>query len=206
MKRTMIAFLGIAPLAVPCGLAHAAERHLFYIHGCCIDKVGSGAYEDIAKSLVASGFRVTFDARRDDSDAEVRAYASKVAEQVKALLAGGTAPGDITVSGFSLGSVTAMHTAIQVSHPGVNYVLLAGCPGAGARRFDIDYAKVQGRVLSIVDTGDDRFGSCKGKLPESALRREVVLDSGKGHSVFRYSDDASMKLWKEPLEAWTRGQ
>jgi pimeloyl-ACP methyl ester carboxylesterase len=206
MKAAIAAFLGTAALAGQPGIAQAAERHLFYVHGCCIEKVGSAAYEDIVKDLRASGFRVTFDVRRDDGDSEVKAYASKIAEQVKALLSGGAAPEDITVAGYSLGSVTAMHAASQVADPRVNYVLLAGCPGPGARRFDIDYAKVQGRVLSITDSGDDRFGSCKGKLPESALRKEIVLDSGKGHAVFRQSDDGSVRLWKEPLEAWASGR
>lgn len=206
MKGRIAAFLGIAAIVGATGVAQAADRHLFYVHGCCIGQVGSAGYEEIVKDLQSSGFKVRFDLRTDDSDAEVKAYASRIAQQVKALLAGGAAPEDITVSGYSLGSVTAMEAAIRVANPKVNYVLLAGCPGPRARRFDIDYAKVQGRILSITDSGDDRFGSCKGKLPESALQREIVLDSGKGHPLFRLPDEGSVRLWREPLQAWAEGR
>lgn len=181
----------------------AADKHLFYIHGCCISKVGGGAYEAIVDDLRNSGFRVAFDLRTDDSDTEIQAYAAKVAAQVKDLLSGGVAPERITVSGYSLGAVTAMYAAIAIANPDVNYVLLAGCPGKGARSFDIDYARVQGRVLSIIDTKDDKFGTCKERLPSSALQQEVAFDSGLGHAVFRSADEKSIKLWKDPLMSWS---
>ena len=206
MRVAIVAFTTLAAIAGATGVARAGERHLFYIHGCCIDKVGGGAYEEIVESLRRSGFKVAFDLRKDDGDEEVRAYAAKVGERVKALLAGGTAPGDITVSGYSLGAVTALHVAIGVANPWVNYVLLAGCPGPRARRFEIDYARVQGRVLSVIDVKDDRFGSCKASLPEGALQREIAVDSGIGHAMFRQGDANTMRLWMEPLEAWSRGQ
>jgi hypothetical protein len=117
-------------------------------------------------------------------------------------LAKGTAPEDITVSGYSLGSAITLFVSIAVANPKVNYVLLAGCPGIGARALDIDYAKVQGRVLAIVDAKDDRYGSCKARLPESVLQKEVTIDSGHGHAVFRLADEKNMTLWKAPLENW----
>lgn len=205
MKSLMTMITTAALMAGTSSVAHAADKHLFYIHGCCINNVGGGAYETIVKELQNSGFNVVFDLRYDDSDAEVQAYATKVADQVKNLLAKGTAPEDITVSGYSLGSVTTMFAAISIANPKVNYVLLAGCP-AGARKFDIDYTKVQGRILSIVDTKDDKFGSCKERLPESTLQKEVAFDSGQGHAVFRLADEKSLKLWKEPLVTWAKGK
>lgn len=203
--KTLIALIASAALmAGLVSVAHAAEKHLFYIHGCCIDKVGGGAYETIVKELQNAGFNVVFDLRRDDSDAAVQAYAAKVADQVKSLLAKGAAPEDITVSGYSLGSVTSLFASIAIANPKVNYVLLAGCPGKGARKFDIDYAKVQGRILSIVDTKDDKFESCKERLPETVLQKELAFDSGYGHAVFRYTDKKNLNLWKEPLESWAK--
>lgn len=206
MKKLMTAIAGIFLMACASGVVHAAEKHLFYIHGCCIDKVGGGAYEDIVKDLKGSGFNVVFDLRTDDSVGEVKAYAGKVADQVKNLLAKGTAPEDITVSGYSLGSVTSLYAAVAIANPKVNYVLLAGCPGQRARSFDLDYAKVQGRVLAVFDVKDDRFGSCKDKLPASVLQKEVAVDSGHGHQVFRYANEGSIKLWKEPLLEWSKGR
>ena len=206
MKNLIAVIASAASIFCFLGVTHAAEKHLFYIHGCCIDKTGSGAYTTIAKDLQGAGFNVVFDVRYDDSTAAIQAYSTKVAGQVKDLLAKGVAPEDITVSGFSLGSVTAMFASIEIANPKVNYVLLAGCPGKGARTFDIDYAKVQGRILSIVDVKDDRFESCKSRLPESALKKELEIDSGYGHVIFRYTNDKAYKLWKEPLEAWAKGQ
>jgi hypothetical protein len=212
MKTFVAMITGIVLMAVLSGVTHAAEKHLFYMHGCCINKVGGSAYETIVKELRSAGFNVVFDLRTDDSSAAAQAYAAKVADQVKSLLAKGTAPEDITVSGYSLGSVTAMFASILIANQKVNYVLLAGCPGNGARvsrgndPLDVDYAKVQGRILSIVDTKDDKFESCKTHLPESVLQKEVAFDSGSGHAVFRNTDEKSLKLWKEPLVTWAKGQ
>lgn len=96
------------------GVAHAAEKHLFYVHGCCIkgkDDPKIKAYEMIAQELRNAGFNLTFDLRyadMSDSDALVQAYAAKVADQVNALLAKGVMPEGIIVSGYSLGSMTTL--------------------------------------------------------------------------------------------------
>jgi len=196
--------VGALLLAGSLTAAQASEKHLFYVHGCCINKVGGGGYETIVQELRKAGYNVRFDLRQDDSETEVKAYAARIAGQVKDLIAKGAPPENITVSGFSLGSVTALYAAIEIANPKVNLVLLAGCPGKGARQFDIDYAKVQGRSLSILDAKDDRFGSCKGRLPDSVLQKEVVFDSGKGHAVFRLPDEQYRKLWMSPLVEWSK--
>ncbi len=206
MKTLTVIITSVILFASTFNVALAAEKTLFYIHGCCIHKVGGGAYETIVKDFQKAGFIVVFDLRTDDSTAAVQAYATKVADQVKSLLAKGTAPEDITVSGYSLGSVTAMFASIEIANPKVNFVLLAGCPGKGARYFDIDYSKVQGRILSLVDVKDDRFESCKSRLPESALKKEVEFDSYEGHHIFKGTSSKAYKLWKEPLEEWAKGQ
>jgi hypothetical protein len=206
MKKLLLAVAGAALLPCSVAVSQATDKHLVYIHGCCIDKVGGGAYETIVKDLQQAGFNVTFELRRDDSNAAVQAYAAKVTDQVKELLNKGVAPEDITVAGYSLGSRTAMLVSIAIANPKVNYVLLAGCPRPSGRKIDIDYARVQGRVLSIVDSKDDKFESCKEHLPATALQQEITFDSGSGHQIFRFTTDKAYKLWKEPLEAWARGQ
>lgn len=202
-------------LLLTTGFSHtsnAAEKHLIYMHGCCV-KQTSGAvakdYKTIAQKLRDSGFNVFFELRTSDatdSDAQAQAYAAKVAGYVQELLAKGTAPEDITVSGYSLGSMTAMVASGLISNPKVNYVLLAGCPVSVNIPVAIDYAKVSGRVLSIVDSKDDKFGSCTGRLPGAVPFKEITLDSGEGHKVFRLTDETNLKLWKEPLESWAKGQ
>ena len=204
MKTLKTVMPSAAAMMILFGSAHAADKHLFYMNGCCINKVGGGAYEAIVKELRNAGFIVVFDLRNDDSNATIQAEVAKVAGQVKILLDKGTAPEDITVSGYSLGSIETLLVSIAIANPKVNYVLLAGCPGSGVRSFDIDYAKVQGRVLSIIDTKDDKFGSCKERLPENVLQKEIAFDSGYGHAVFRYTGEKNMKLWREPLESWAK--
>lgn len=212
MKPFAALFTG---LLVATGFSHtsnASEKHLIYMHGCCI-KQTSGAvaknFKTIAQKLRDSGFNVFFELRTSDatdSDAQAQAYAAKVAEYVQELLAKGTAPEDITVSGFSLGSMTAMVASGLISNPKVNYVLLAGCPSNSTIPVTIDFTKVSGRVLAIVDNKDDKFGSCTGRLPNASTFKEITLDSGEGHKVFRLTEEAKLKLWMEPLEIWAKGQ
>lgn len=193
-------------------MSNAAEKHLIYMQGCCVKKMNGPVardYQTIAQQLREAGFNVFFELRTadvTDSDEQAQAYAAKVARYVQELLAKGVAPEDITVSGFSLGSSTALVASGLIANPKVNYVLLAGCPMGANIRVTIDYTKVRGRVLSIVDSDDDKFGSCAGRLPSGATFKEITLNSGEGHKVFRLSDESNIKLWKEPLEAWAKGQ
>jgi hypothetical protein len=192
------------------GIAHAAEKHLFYLHGCCIkgkNDPKAKEYETIVQKLKDSGLNVSFQLRTadiNDSDDQAMAYAAKIAEQVQDLLAKGTAPEDITVAGYSLGSRITLVASGLIANPKVNFVLLAGCPIK--QTIPIDYSKVKGRVLSIRETKDDKFGSCDGRLPEGVTYKEIVLNSGEGHAVFRLTDEKYLNLWKEPLVNWTEGR
>jgi len=166
------------------------------------------AYETIVQQLRSEGFNVRFDLRYStvgDSDAAAQAHAASIAGEVRTLLARGIAPGDITVAGYSLGSMTALVASGLIANPRVNFVLLAGCPINPAVRVQIDYSRIQGRVLSIYDTKDEKFGSCRDQLPQQAAFREIVLNSGKGHAVFRLPDEKHASLWKAPLLTWTTG-
>jgi len=211
--KLLIALFSSAVLAVGfSSSSNAAEKYLVYMQGCCIKQTNGPIakdYQTIAQKLRDAGFNVFFELRtsdQTDSDAQVQTYAEKVAEYVTGLLAKGVAPEDITVSGFSLGSMTTMVASGLIANPKVNYVLLSGCPSNSAIPVTIDFTKVSGRVLSIVDSKDDKFGSCVGKLPNAATFKEVTLDSGEGHKVFRLTDETNLKLWKEPLESWAKGQ
>jgi hypothetical protein len=205
MKALSSMIAGLTLAAISITAANAAEKHLFYSNGCCVEKYNVGGNDaTIAKALRNSGFNLVFQSRTDDSDASIRSEVEKIADQVKSMLSNGIAPEDITVSGYSLGSAITLFASIAIANPKVNYVLLAGCPGSGARSFGIDYAKVQGRILSIIDTQDDRFGTCKNLLPESVLQNEIAFTSGYGHAAFRKTDSENMKRWKEPLENWSK--
>lgn len=211
--RKLVALISSAALMT--SLVHtsnAAEKHLIYMQGCCVkQKNGAVAkdYETIVQQLRDAGFNVFFELRTSDetdSDAQAQAYATKISDHVNGLLAKGTPPEDITVSGYSLGSMTALVASGLISNPKINYVSLAGCAVKVNIPVSIDYSRVSGRILSIVDNKDDKFGSCAGKFPNAAAFKEVTLDSGEGHKVFRLTDETHLKLWKDPLESWASGQ
>jgi len=212
MKVLRVLFVGAVLLVGSLGVAHAAEKHLFYIHGCCVkdkDDPKVKAYETIVQELKNSGFKVAFELRYSDvsdTDAKAQEYAAKIADQVRTLLAKGTAAEDITVSGFSLGSNTSLLVAGLVANPKVNYVLLAGCPVKPSVPVTIDFTKIKGRILSIVDSKDEKFGSCKGRIPDDMLQKEVILDTGLGHKLFLQTDAEHFKLWKDPLVSWAKGK
>ena len=188
--------------------AYAGEKHLIYMQGCCVQQNSGAAardYQTIVQSLRDAGFNVFFELRtanETDNDGQAQAYAEKVAQYVQGLLATGVAQEDITVSGYSLGSRTALVVAGLIAQPKVNYVLLSGCPANPNSRVSINYSKVRGRILSIYDSKDDKFGSCKGWMPRGLDFSEIRLETGQGHKLFRLSDDASIALWKTPLEQW----
>ena len=203
----------VASVVLSIGLlvtAHASDKHLFYVHGCCVKNSSDPKvreYEAIVQKLKDSGFNVEYELRTadvGDNDAAVQAYAAQIADKVHALLAKGVPAKNITVAGYSLGSMTSMVAAGLIANPDVNIVLLAGCPTSASIKVNVDYSKVQGRVLSITDKGDDKFGSCEGKFPEVKTLKEVVIDSGKGHMAYRLPQDNYTSLWMNPMMDWTK--
>lgn len=155
MKMLAALILGAILMTGFSHMSNAAEKHLIYMQGCCVKKMNGPAardYQTIAQKLKDAGFNVFFELRTadaTDSDEQAQAYAAKVAQYVQELLAKGVAPEDITVSGFSLGSSTALVASGLIANPKINYVLLAGCPINPNSRVTIDYTKVSGRILSI---------------------------------------------------------
>lgn len=209
MKALVTAVASVVLYVCTWGAAQASEKYLFYVHGCCVKDSGDPKvrdYETIVQKLRDSGFNVEFQLRTadvGDNDAAVQAYAAQIADKVNALLAKGTAPENITVAGYSLGSMTSMVAAGLIANPNVNIVLLSGCPVSAGTMVTIDYSKVKGRILSVMDKGDGKFGTCEGRFPGGNTFKEVVIDSGKGHSVFRLANDKFTSLWLSPLKDWT---
>lgn len=209
MKAFVTAAASVALSVCAVGAAHAADKYLFYVHGCCVkngDDPKVKDYETIVQKLRDSGYTVEYELRTadvGDNNAAVQAYAAGIADKVNALLAKGTPPRNITVAGYSLGSMTSMVASGLIANPEVNFVLLAGCPASASIRVSIDYAKVKGRILSVTDKGDDKFGSCDGRFPRDNVFKEVVIDSGKGHAAFRIAKDTFMSQWMGPMKEWT---
>jgi len=194
-----------------CATSPATGPHLYYLHGCCVKNEGDpkvNAYNKIVQQLRDDGFNVHFGFRYasvGDNDAAVQQHAARIAREIRELIGQGTAPEQITVAGYSLGSMTALVASGLIANPKVNFVLLAGCPVNSKIKVNIDYSKAAGRILSVYDNKDVKFGSCKGRVPDHALRTEIVLDSGEGHNIFKKADGAQMRLWKDPLVNWAKG-
>lgn len=204
MKKTLRLCLAITTAATLfCGinsLAHAGKKHLFYFNGVKLDIVGDDGYNTIIQSLKDDGFDVIYEPRYEDGMAVIDREVKKTVKHVNDLIAAGTLPEDIIISGYSFGSVISMYTALALNNPKINYVFIAGCPVHVKRHFDIDYANIHGRVLSIADKDDDKFGSCGNKISGASSYKEVMIQSGKGHKGFRLPK--LMDNWKKPMEAW----
>lgn len=182
-------------------------RYLIYLHGAIIERAGVrpthpefGVYEyvEILEALADSGLVVISEARPEGTDGMV--YAARVADQVRGVLAAGVPPHAITVAGFSKGGGIAIAASSLLGNDDVNFVFIAACsrwlesqPGIVAR----------GRLLSLRESSDDLFGSCRGlfdRSPSQHDHTEVVLEIGGGHGAFyRPQPD-----WVDAVVDWAR--
>jgi len=184
--------------------ARAGEKVLFYMHGSDAhhrdaDSNRVRRYKKIVAHLEGKGLVVIFE-HRPKADAEQEA--ARMAKMVNDRIAAGTAAEDIIVGGFSYGAMIALKTAGILSNDKVNYALFCGCPENPSVKLNIDFAAVKGRMLSIIDEDDAKFGSCKGRLPNVADFTEKTINSGKGHKVFKMSKGKFLKFWVPHLTAW----
>jgi len=183
------------------------DRYLFFMHGKIVEKKGIPAsskrygdydYMDMLDSFASHGFNVISEARSSGTD--VHDYAYKVAKQVEGLISSGVPASHITVSGFSKGGRMTLIVSSLLNHKDINYVVLAGC--RLSNRYDYDL-NPSGRVLSIYDSSDDRFGSCSEVFTEgkdNLKSNEIVLNTGDGHGVF-YTPIAE---WVVPMMSWAK--
>ena len=121
---------------------------------------------------------------------------------MQGLIKRGVPASHISVVGYSKGSLISQAVAEQVNNAKVNYVWLAGCSDT----YPLNQRNLKGRVLSIIDKNDFEFHSCNQKTyikKQQGLKfKEITLDSGLGHNLFRVPREKFTKLWQEPLKAW----
>jgi len=180
----------------------ASEKYIFYLHGSVEEEEGSTEKYETAVEAVAESSATVISEVRGDTDPN--AYAVKLKEQVDQLISKSVPPENITISGFSKGSIIALATASTINNPKVNYVLLAGCSEYLNDKYGVDPTKAVGRILSIYDSGDEKFESCDGiiKASDKLIFEETDLDSGKGHKVFRIPKEKFIEQWRDPLTDW----
>ena len=179
------------------------DKYLFYMHGYRLESLDDDhkrakAYRRIVSSLEDHGFNVISEQRGETS---VISYGIGIANEVKKLLENGVQPQNITVAGFSKGAAITLIAAGQVKNPKVNFIALAGCSDF----FTINYKKLQGRILSIYDVDDEKYFSCEGRISndqEGVTYKEISIESGKGHSVFRKKKEKWIEMWRDPMMEW----
>jgi hypothetical protein len=180
----------------------ASSKYIFYLHGSVEESEGSTEKYQTAVSAISASSATVITEVRGDTDPNT--YSVKLKEQVERLLSNGVPPGNITISGFSKGSIIALATAGTINNPKINYVLLAGCSEDLNDKYGVDPSKAVGRILSIYDSGDNKFESCDGiiKPSDKLIFEETDLDSGKGHKVFRIPKEKFIEQWRDPLTDW----
>lgn len=179
-----------------------SEKYVFYLHGSAEEQEGSSEKYDTAVAAIAEGADNVISEVRGDTDPN--SYAEKIKQQVNLLLSKGVPAKNITVTGFSKGAIITLAIAAVINNKNINYVLLAGCSETLNDKYNVDPTKAVGRILSIYDSGDDKFESCDGIIQKSdkVQFEETDLDSGKGHKVFRIAKEKFIEQWRDPLIDW----
>ena len=179
-----------------------SAKYIFYMHGSVEESEGSTEKYQMAVNAISSGSATVISEVRGNTDPN--AYAEKLKTQVETLLGKGVPAKNITVSGFSKGSIIALAAAGVIDNPEINYVLLAGCSVDLNDKYSVDSSRAKGRILSIYDSDDEKYGSCAGvvRSSDSLTFKEIELHSGKGHKVFRIPKDMFIDLWRNPLLKW----
>lgn len=183
----------------------ASEKYVFYLHGSAEESDGDNEKYQAAVDAISDNVDNVISEVRGDTDPS--SYAEKIKQQVNTLISKGVPAKNITISGFSKGSIIALAAAGAINNPNINYVFLAGCSEDLNEKYNIDASKAAGRILSIHDSGDEKFESCEGTIKPSAKVKfeETDLDSGKGHKIFRIPKDKFIEQWRDPMIEWING-
>lgn len=179
-----------------------SKIYIFYLHGSVEESEGSTEKYEMAVDAINQGSAKVISEVRGDADPIL--YAEKIKTQVMELLAKGVMPKNITITGFSKGAIIALAASAVLKNPEINYVLLAGCSGFLNKKYGVDSNMAVGRILSIYDTEDEKFGSCSAALGKTnnVVFKEIELDTGKGHALFRIPKEKFIEQWRDPLLNW----
>lgn len=212
--KLLALFLGILSFSIPLALYAGdvvpnvpeepitSEKYIFYLHGSAEESEGATEKYITAIEAIAESSATVIAEIRGENDPNT--YAEVIKLQVNHLIAKGVPATNITISGFSKGSIITLSASAVINNPEVHYVLLAGCSDFLNRKYSVDPTKAVGHILSIYDSNDEKFGSCRGliKPPNKGKFEEIELNSGKGHKLFRIPKEKFIKQWRDPLTDW----
>ena len=182
-----------------------SATYLIYLHGRIVEEQGRTAvspehgpyqFDDILGALARSGLTVIGEVRPKGTDAV--AYAARVADQIRRLLAAGVPPRQVTVVGASVGAVIALLVSTALPTEQIGYVAMGCCNPEILERVPID---LHGDVLSIYEATDAIGQSCAPLFERSkglGRRGEVRLETGLRHG-FLYRP---LPQWVDPAAGW----
>ncbi len=180
------------------------EHYVFYSHGYIVEgddtrpvhpKYGVYDFPAVLDALKHESYNLI--AYHRAKNTEPFGYAKNLADDVRALMAKGVAPEQITLLGFSRGGALSVLAANELKQPGIKVAILAGCAGLVKSHPEV---KVYGRVLSVYETSD-RVGSCRFLIDRSqdvSAFEELAISTGKGHGAFYLPREE----WVTPLKRW----
>ena len=100
-------------------------KYIFYLHGSMEEREGSNEkYETTVEAISDSNATVISKVR---GETDPNTYAEEIKRDVQMLISKGVSASNITISGFSKGSIITLAAAGAINNKDINYVLLAGC-------------------------------------------------------------------------------
>ena len=181
-----------------------SAKYVFYSHGFIVEGTNPtpvhprfGTYDFPAIKAALAGGDINLIAYHRPSGSVPGQFADKLAGDVKRLIAGGVRAENITLIGFSRGSMITAMASSKLAMPKLNTVIMAICGDWISSRPNL---KLAGRVLSVYETSD-RFGTCQALVdqsPQITDFTEVALSTGKAHGAFF----TPRSEWLTPVMKW----
>lgn len=189
--------------------AQNEKNYIFFLHQRFLEshsledvhpEYGKAEYPEILQAFEKEGFEVISEKRRGDVNA--REYASGIVKQIDSLLAGGVAPGHITVIGTSKGGYIAQYVSTLAANPGLNFVFIGSYTDSDIEK--IPQINFCGNILTIYEKTDEYGVSAIRRKETSNLPinhfKEIELTTGMGHGfLFK-----ALHEWIAPSVQWAQ--
>ncbi|WP_245321354.1 alpha/beta hydrolase [Pseudoalteromonas sp. KS88] len=183
-----------------------SQKYVFYSHGLIVEGTNPtpvnarwGKYEFpmIKKALADADYNLI--AYHRAKNTEPKAFAQKLENDVRLLIAQGVSASNISLIGFSRGGAITIEASNLLANEKVNFVLLAAC---GRYVGNQPSLKMYGNVLSIYETSDE-VGSCQFLIDRSkqvAHFTEIAISTSKEHGAFY----TPIPQWVDPVKKWLK--
>ena len=187
---------------------NADETYMLYAHGLIAEgddprpvhsRWGADDFPAVAAAIAKGDINAI--AYHRHKETEPRAYAVRLAQQVRQLLMADVAPNRITMVGFSRGGRIAAYAPRRLKGTPVNTVILAGCGGWIEEEEGV---VLSGTAFSMYETSDTPH-SCQQLADRSGAKtsfEELAISTGKEHGAFY----RPIPEWVEPVIAWIEKQ